>query len=268
MNNSDNQLYGIIQKYSPRNLVWHATELSALKTKLKSWASNCYMEIIESGSIAKGTAISLSSDVDYVVSLTSNCNENKGGLRSIYDSLYNTLASSYKNIRQQNVSVRISLPGSTLLSPGLEIDVTPARKLSGNTNNHTLWVSKLSTWKQTNIKKHIDDISKSNRQNEIKLLKIWRELNHLDFPSIYLEYLLVGNILKHKPVGLDYLASNFNHSLLELAKQDGNPLLSRVVDPANSNNILSDLLTTEEKNKIFRAARNSICKKYWEEVVA
>ena len=88
--------------------------------------------------------------------------------------MYTTLKSKYPTASKQNVSVRINLNG-------LEVDITPARKQTGNTNDHWLYVSKLDTRKQTNIQKHINDISQSGRINEIKLLKIWRELNHLDF---------------------------------------------------------------------------------------
>jgi hypothetical protein len=46
------------------------------------------------------------------------------------------------------------------------------------------------------------------------------------------------------------LGNNVWHALNELAKDNGNPLSARIVDPANSNNILSDLLNQTEKNKI------------------
>lgn len=313
MRNSNMYLNNIIQKYAPKSLNDYTGEINSLKATLKSWANACFIEIIGSGSIAKGTAISIASDVDFLVSLKSNCNENTGGLKSIYESLYTSLNRSYSDVRKQNVSVRITLSESDMNSAcsaksllynkfadmnsahsaksllhnrltgmnsacsakslsynlynRLEVDITPARKQSGNTNNHSLWVSKLSTWKQTNIQRHINDVSQSDRTNEIKLLKIWRELNKLDFPSIYLEYLLINNILKYKPSGLDNLASNFWHILLELAKDNENPLLSTIIDPANTNNVLSDLLTIDEKNKIYIAAKNSIRHQDWGDIV-
>ncbi|MFA5948623.1 MAG: hypothetical protein WC806_06725, partial [Candidatus Gracilibacteria bacterium] len=178
----------ILQKYNGRDISGYSVALSQLQTTLKTWASTCYVNLLYSGSRAKGTAISLASDVDYVVSLTSGCNDNNGGLKACYDSLFTKLNSTYSSVRKQNVSVRINLNG-------LEVDVTPARKQAGNTNNHNLYVSKSNSWTQTNIQKHITDISQSGRTNEIKILKIWRELNKLDFPSIYLEYLIVDKIL-------------------------------------------------------------------------
>lgn len=143
---------------------------------------------------------------------------------------------------------------------------TLARKQSGNTNDHWLYVSKQDTWKQTNIQKHINDISGSGRLNEIKLLKIWRELNGLDFPSIYLEYLII-NTLSSKSLDVAKLADNFLFLLRELAKDTSNPLDSRIVDPANSNNILSDLLTASEKENIITKAKISAGQQYWENIL-
>jgi len=231
----------ILQKYNGRDIAGYSSALSQLQTTLKTWASSCYANLLYSGSRAKGTAISLASDVDYLVSLTSDCNENSGGLKSIYDSLYTELNSKYSSVSKQNVSVRINLNG-------LEVDITPARKQTGNTNDHWLYVSKFDTRKQTNIQKHINDISQSGRINEIKLLKIWRELNHLDFSSIYLEYLLVNNILFNKSKDENSLGDNVWHALNELAKTQGSPLFARIVDPANSANILSDLRIASRKN--------------------
>lgn len=259
-------LFQVLQKYSPQNLVHYSFPINQLQNLLKKWAHGCYVAIHESGSRAKGTAISLASDVDYMVSLTNDCNENNGGLESIYKSLHSKLSSVYPNARRQNVSIRIDLPRTTSLADNLEVDVTPARKWPGNTNDHSLWLSKKNTWKKTNIIVHINDVSNSGRLNEIKLLKVWRELNKLDFPSIYLEYLLI-KILHNKPIGDTHLPGNFFHVLSELAKGDNSPLLLTINDPANSTNILSDLLTKEEKQKIYAAANKSIVKKNWDNIV-
>lgn len=261
MNRDDLYLIDVLNKYHPRNLSVFAHEINNLKSILRSWANTCYIDIFDAGSRAKGTAISMASDVDYVISLTNSCNRDSGGLNSIYQSLYDTLKLSYQEIRKQNVSVRIHLNQGFIQNNQLEIDVTPARKYTGNTNDHSIWISKRGTWQQTNIQKHINDVRNSGRENEIKLLKIWRELNQLDFPSIYLEYLVINHLLKYKPKGLDFLASNFIYLISELANTDTYPLWNlTVIDPANSNNVLSDLLTIEEKHKIINAAINSIYK--------
>lgn len=256
---SNMYLQTILNKYAPRSLDSYSLNIIFLKADLQKWASSCFISIINSGSRAKGTAISLASDVDYLVSLTSGCNANSGGLKSIYDGLYNHLKTKYNPVRKQNVSFRIKIGD-------LEVDITPARKQSGNTNDHWLYVSKQDTWKQTNIQKHINDISGSGRLNEIKLLKIWRELNGLDFPSIYLEYLTI-NILSGKSKDASKLADNFWFILQELSKDTSNPLNSRIVDPANTTNILSDLLNATEKKAIISKAKTAIGQQYWSGIV-
>lgn len=94
MTESNMYLYQILQKYAARDLSGYSTPLTQPGNVLRTWASSYYVNILNSGSRAKGTAISLASDVDYLVSLTSNCNDNQGGLKSIYDSLYLKLSSS------------------------------------------------------------------------------------------------------------------------------------------------------------------------------
>lgn len=173
--------------------------------------------------------------------------------------MHTYLNANYRPVRKQNVSFRIKI-GT------LEVDITPARKHSGNTNDHWIYVSKQDTWRQTNIQKHISDISNSGRQNEIKLLKIWRELNKLDFPSIYLEYMTI-NILSGKSKDATKLADNFWFVIQQLGKDTSNPLNSRIVDPANSTNILSNLLNATEKKEIITKAKTAAGQKNWNDIV-
>ena len=249
-----------LEKYKAQDLSPYASSISQLTNDLKTWASSCYINILESGSRAKGTAISIASDVDYLISLTSDCGANNKGLKGVYDSLHAYMLNRYPSTRPQNVSFRINLHG-------LEVDITPASKYAGHTNYHSLYVSKKNTWKQTNIQKHISDISLSGRTNEIKILKIWRELNGLDFPSIYLEYLLINVILLNKSKDKSSLEVNVWHAFNQLAVAQNNPLFTKIVDPANTNNILSDLLNDAEKNQIISRAKTTISKKTWEEII-
>lgn len=253
-------LLWILENYKARDLSLYSPEISRLQAILRSWASSCLIEILNSGSRAKNTAIHLASDVDYLVSLVSSCNENAGWLKSIYDSLFQELQKHYPIVRKQNVSFGIKLRD-------LEVDIIPARKHSGNTSDHWLYVSKKETRQQTNIQRHINNISQSWRNNEIKLLKIWRKFHNLDFSSIYMEYLLINVILSWKPKSIDNLEWNFLHILSELARDTLNPLYTRIQDPANSSNILSDLLNQVEKNAIIRVAKVSISKWTWWEII-
>lgn len=253
-------LLEILQKYQARSIVNYSYSINQLKSVLRAWASSCYVDILESGSRAKGTAISLASDIDYLISLSNGCNQVRGGLEYTFNELYQHLINQgYQNVRKQNVSSRITLNN-------LEIDLTPATKQPGNTNDHSIWLSKKNTWQKTNIQKHINDVSRSGRTNEIRLIKIWRELNRLDFPSIYLEYLIL-DILSSKSTNIVNLGSNAFYIITELAKTYGNPILDTIIDPANSNNILSDLLDRSEKNTIIATARVAASKTNWNQII-
>ena len=271
-------LHNMINKYAPRDLASYFGEIYNLKDTLMRWGHTNYKYIgtLDAGSRAKGTAIggsiAIASDVDYMVSFEKDIWKNSGGLEDAYNSLHECLKVKYGSVRKQNVSIRVTImPGFGI--PPLEVDITPARKQAGNTNDHSLYVSKQNSWKQTNVKKHIDDILNSGRTNEIKLLKIWRGLNRLDFPSIYLEYLTIDILSGKRRCESSYydyhdiLEQNFIYVLSELAKTDDNPLLKKKGDPAHSGNILSDLLTQEEKGRIYRQAGSAISKSSWSDII-
>lgn len=258
MNNELNMyLWQILQKYQSRNITSNIE--TELKNYISSWCQKCDPEIFLSGSRSKQTAISLASDYDYFISLSSGCNVNQKGIDAISDSLHEHLNRKYPyNIRRQNVSTRVEISG-------LNIDVTAGIKISGYQNYHWLYRSRDGSKKQTNAKMHIDDVSNSGRTNEIKLLKIWRELNKLEFPSIYLEYLMIKKILLNRSTDINSLSNNVSYTFTELARDSGNPLYSKIDDPANTRNVLSELLTQAEKAKIINVAKATVQSK-WNQV--
>ncbi len=220
---------------------------------IRTWASNNSLPIegiFYSGSYAKGTATSLSSDIDLFISIGSSC---QASLKDIYDSLA-AYMTTLISIRKQNVSIRIN-------NNGVNIDLVPAKKHPGNTNDHSLYKLKQDSWIKTNVSAHINLISKSIRKNEIKLVKIWRDLHGLEMSSILLE-LLVIDALNGKLQG--QVEQNFLTALTYLQNRIETV---RTMDPANTNNVLSDDLTTADKKKISFKAANALSAKYWSEVV-
>ena len=87
-----------------------------------------------------------------------------------------------------------------------KIDLVPALRQSQYGNVHSLYKSKTNSWTQTNIDRHIYDVRNSNRLNEIKLTKIWRELHSLSFPSLYLESAVIDCLRGYR---YGQLESNF-----------------------------------------------------------
>jgi hypothetical protein len=242
--NGDEYVRAIIAKYAQTSRAPAATSAAnAVATILQAWAGQYLLGISYCGSSAKGTAIRGLADVDLFISLAP---QKPGTLADIYNNLLNYRALSQLNPRRQNVSVGITHGQVT-------IDLVPGRKQAGHTTDHSLFKSKTRSWTQTNIAEHINLVQNSQRLDEIRALKIWKALHGLEFPSFYLE-LSALNALSGKPVGpvadnvwsaLDYLATKFVSSV--------------VVDPANSNNHISDDLTTGEKNAIASTA--AACRK-------
>jgi hypothetical protein len=241
---ADEYVRGIITKYAQTSRPLAATEAAnAVAAILRNWGGQYVLEISYSGSSAKGTAIRGLADVDLFISLSS---ETPGTLADIYNSLLNYQPLSFFTPRRQNVSVGITYGQ-------IKIDLVPGRKQAGQTTDHSLFKSKTQRWTQTNVAKHINLIQNSQRLEEIRALKIWKALHGLEFPSFYLE-LTALDALSGKRVGpvadnvwaaLDYLATKFAGAA--------------VIDPANSNNRISDDLTTAEKNAI--ATKAAACRK-------
>jgi hypothetical protein len=218
---------------------------------IKNWAGNVLLDVAFSGSFAKGTGVKGSTDVDLFISLDPQTSQN---LKEIYDSLYNYLEKNGYSPRRQNVSIGIK-------HNNLSVDLTPGKKQAGNTNDHSIFRSKAQTWTQTNIQVHINRIKDSGRIDEIRVIKIWRNLHQLEFPSFYLELTII-DALSGK--NRNQLATNFL-TVLEYLRD--NFVNARVVDPANANNIISDDLTSAEKQTITNAASLSRNKQDWSEII-
>ncbi len=174
-------------------------------------------------------------------------------LKQIYESLYDFLNPAYYP-QKQNVSIGI-------VYNGVKVDLVPAKKQPNVLHPHSIYVSKLGTWTKTNIHKHINIIKKSSHRNIIKLLKIWCKLNGLEFSSFLLE-LTVLEALKRKPVlTLDRKLSFVLKYIIEELEY------TKIYDPANTNNVVSDSISDDQKNQIIHAAIRSYESEYWENIV-
>lgn len=219
---------------------------------IKTWGGNALKEVLFSGSYAKGTAVKGGTDVDLFISLSSTTTNT---LQEIYDSLFSYLSSNGFEPRKQNVSIGIVLDG-------VRIDLIPAKRQDSNSNDHSLWKNKAQTWTKTNIIKHINMVSNSGRLDEIKLTKIWRNQNNLDFPSIYLE-LFVMDALYNK--NTNQLSTNF---LTVLESLTNNLKNRRIIDPSNTQNIISDDIADATKEIISSKALFSKTRSSWEDVIS
>jgi len=193
-----------------------------LRPLLRGWRYHKYLESVTlAGSHAKGTDLK-DSDFDIFLRLSP---DTPGPLSAMQTSLADHL---HGHVR--NVAVRI-------LYEGRFIDLVPARRRD---TCDVLWQARFNTWLKTDIDKQIRYVRNSGLIDEILALKIWRRRHALRFPSFLMELAAIHARPKDFRALLHFLATDFP--------------TTRLLDPANSHNVVSDLLTEVEKLRISRTA--------------
>ena len=131
------------------------------------------------------------------------------------------------------------------------IDVVPSRHSMNKNNDDYIYVNNTSifgepTYKKINANKQLKVFNFSNQEKMvIKLLKVLKKENDLNIKSIYIE-LLVKKAFEHRP-----MPSNIELCLHKVLKYIADNIQRlRIIDPANTNNVISDTLTYEEKELI------------------
>lgn len=247
---SDAYLRSILAKYQPH--AFAASYAGQLGAQLLG-APLDLRNVKLSGSWAKGTAVSVGdagSDVDLFLSFAPGADT----LRNLYEDVYAFADRQGWAPRRQRVSIGLRVSG-------YKIDLVPARVHEGDVQYHSLYVRQENSWRQTNVQLHVDQVSQSGRTEEMRVLKIWRTLHGLDVPSFYLELALL-EALKWRRHG--DLANNVSFAL-EFLRDSFEGL--RIVDPANSNNVISDSLSAAQKRVIAQAAGRSRQEPYYSGVV-
>ena len=220
-----------------------------LRPLLRGWRYHKYLNSITlAGSHAKGTDLK-DSDFDIFLRLSP---ATPGPLSAMQASLADHLHG-----RVRNVAVRI-------IYEGRFIDLVPAR---GN----ILWQARFNTWLKTDIDKQIRYVRSSGFLDEILALKIWRRRHALRFPSFLMELATI-HALSRRGGDCRPISKNQSCTSCTLEITESFPALlhflatdfptTRLLDPANSNNVVSDLLTEVEKLHIARMARLSLWGKW------
>lgn len=247
--NADEYLLNIINQAMVDPIEINDKKIKPVVDIIKSCTGENLNGLKMSGSSARGTATE-TADKDIFISMK----HGSGSLEDIYNDLYECLDNKQLNPRKKNVAISIKLDDS-------EIDLVPGRQQNGYKNYHSLYSNKKDSWKQTNIDEHKKKVIESGRQKEIMAIRKWRDNNSLKFPSIYLDFSVV-EALKYKNKGditddlttvLVYLRDEFEHIT--------------ILDPANSNNKISDLLDEEQKHNIARCAAKSLSKNDWNDII-
>lgn len=229
--------------------------VQSLIKHIKDWAEHDFAEVFVSGSSAKGTVLKGSSDLDLFISLKSGMSDR---LEDNFHSLAEMLSDKDISFRRQNVSVRVKYHG-------LQIDLVPGKKKPRSRHKHTLYMHRdeMQNRIETNVNNHIKYVVDSGRVNEILALKIWRDINEIGFPSMYLEmYTIMA--LKGKWKSKKFLARNFYYVLEHLANYFDSAM---VYDPSNGSNKISDSLYAYEKKSIQAAAQRAIKQEFLNQII-
>lgn len=207
---------------------------------IKQWGRQYLQGITLSGAYAKNTAVSLCSDVDVLIALKPVLGKE---MKNIFWSLFEFLSEHDVPVQTRTVSLQAQ-------ALGMKVDLIPACRDRGTGN--ILFNKKSGGDVHTDLTQHVHLVGNSGRQQEICALKIWRERNKLDFPSLYLE-LTVLKALESEPYG------KLTHNVAAVLRYIGNRLeQAEVHDPANEDNVVSNDLSAKEKNCIAKAARDAL----------
>jgi hypothetical protein len=247
---ADQYLRNVLTQYQVDVTAATAVAQQHIAPVVEHWAGTYLSGIELSGSVAKGTANAGTNDMDLFIAMSSST---PGTLREIYESLYD-LAAARWTARRQNVSIGVQLAG-------FHFDLVPGRMQSGYQNWFSLWRNKAQTWTQTNIALQIQTVAQSGRVEEIRILKRWRTLTGLDFPSFVLELAVLralhgrrqGDLANNVSAALDWLRDNMR--------------TAQLVDPANTNNSVSDDLSANDRVAIAIAAGAARAQPYFSNFV-
>ena len=215
---------------------------------IKQWGKQYLQDIKLSGAYAKNTAISLSSDVDVLITLNPVTGKD---VKNIFWSLFEYLSDHDLRPESRRVSIQVH-------ALKMKVDLIPSYRDRGGS---ILFNKKTGTEIHTDLNQHVHVVGSSGRQQEICALKIWRERNKLEFPSLYLE-LTVLKALESEPYG------QLSHNVLTALRYVGNRFEKVVVrDPANDDNVVSNDLSAAEKKSIAKAARDVTYDKNWKKIL-
>ena len=201
------------------------------------------------GSKAKGTMIAESYDLDITCYFPSN---NDSSLKELHDSVEKTLSEGYRVIHKAS-AIRIKKVDDEV-ETDYHVDVVPGRFVDGKDGDVFLHVSYGDKERiQTNLETHISFVETSKCQDIIKLVKLWKVRNNVPLKTFVLEILVVETLSGSK--SKDDLARSLRSVLEEIGDKIGT---IKLVDPANSNNIVSETLERSEKEIIASKAKKAL----------
>jgi tRNA nucleotidyltransferase (CCA-adding enzyme) len=179
------------------------------------------------GSYGKHTMIRQRYDLDIVVYWPNGVTYT---IKGIYDAVGKELQKHWKFVRSKTVSWELPFEG------GFHVDIVPGRALDTAFKEANLYRTDTGTTLKTSVKTHIDSVSESGRRDAIRLMKLWRERKAVPFKkSLLLELMTISGCSGKRVDDLSAQVWAALHYVRDNIRR------CNVLDPANSNNSLSDV---------------------------
>ena len=217
----------------------------------QAWGSRDIMDVAVGGSFEKSMANRSGVSVDYVVWIDA---QSERRIPEIYESMFSAFRRLGLAPIRRDVTIALDVGN-------MRVDLLPAKRLSLISDIHEIYSTRRGAAITTNLNQHVLDSHDAGWQDEMRVLKLWRDQNGLDFPSYYLE-LATQAALRRRPAGAladnVWVALGFFERLL---------VPRAMLDPANAANIVSDELTAAQKRLIALAAAAARGGRPWSEIV-
>jgi hypothetical protein len=204
------------------------------------------------GSYGKQTMIRARYDLDLVIYWPHTATYT---IKGIYDAVGQVLQKEWQVVNSKTVCWELPFDG------GFHIDVVPGRALDANYFEANLHRSDTGTTLKTSLKTHIDTVRGSGRTDAIRLMKLWKERRGVPFRKSFLLEVMTIEGCKGKRFD-----DHAGQVMAALGYIRDNIETCNVIDPANTNNSLSDDLSPDARKRIKAAAAAAIAAQSWGDV--
>jgi len=223
----------------------------AVENRVRTVAGN--PRIYYAGSYAKNTMVKERFDLDIVAYWPPDCGYT---LLGIYRAVGKVLRKWRKNVKAKTVAWEIPFLGR------FHIDVVPGRAVDNSYRYANLY-HRPNSRLRTSIKTHIKTVRDSGRCDVIRLMKLWRVRKRVPLgKSLLLELLTIEGA---KGCSYTDMAEQMNAALQHIHDRI---MTVRVIDPANTNNVVSDELTKKQRLVTALKAKAALKAKTWNAVFA
>lgn len=201
------------------------------------------------GSHAKETMIQDSYDLDIVCYFPS---DDTRTLKEIREDVSDHLNAKYLMEDKASAERILNLKGVTA-PQNYHIDVVPGRFIAGSSDVFLHLAEGEKERLQTNLKTHITHIKDSGCVPVIRLIKLWAHRNNVKAKTFVLELFVVEALSGSKT------KNNLSASFLYVLEEMKNRFATiELVDPANTGNVVSRLISSSDKSTAVQIASQTL----------